>query len=148
MHTSFSGASPRSARGRRISIQSLFIYVPYSCDATKKLIFREAVGLEEREVEAQWLDLVRDVRAHGALGRCLPLCDVSASMMGQPMDVAIALSLLLSELASEPWRCLERHEATELSTLFHHISAIWPEVSTFGRKSWPMAKSGRPCSSQ
>ena len=79
---------------------------------------RTAVGLEEQEVEAQWSDLVRDVRASGQLGRCLPVCDVSGSMEGQPIDVAIALSLLLSELAEQPWRCL--FHGTRSEKLFDH----------------------------
>ena len=80
-----------------------------SLSVKKPMDRRRAGGLEEQEVEAQWSDLVRDVRASGQLGRCLPVCDVSGSMYEQPMDVAIALSLLLSELAEQPWRCLERH---------------------------------------
>ncbi|CAJ1460378.1 unnamed protein product [Effrenium voratum] len=56
------------------------------------------------EVEAQWADLVKEVKQAGHLGRCLAVCDVSCSMDGLPMEVAIALSLLVSEVAEEPWR--------------------------------------------
>ena len=60
--------------------------------------------LEEKQVEAQWRDLVAEVKASGTLGRCLAVCDVSGSMYGTPMDVAVALSLLVSEVTEEPWR--------------------------------------------
>ncbi|CAE7339090.1 unnamed protein product [Symbiodinium necroappetens] len=66
-------------------------------------VLGECSKLEEREVEAQWRDLVADVRESGALGQCLAVCDVSGSMYGTPMNVAIALSLLVSEVAEGPW---------------------------------------------
>mmetsp|Transcript_27869 Transcript_27869/g.64744 ORF Transcript_27869/g.64744 Transcript_27869/m.64744 type:complete len:779 (-) Transcript_27869:91-2427(-) len=58
---------------------------------------------EVQQLEAQWKDLVNDVRVSGQLDRSLAVCDVSGSMVGTPMDVAVALSLLLSEVADEPW---------------------------------------------
>ncbi|CAI5498208.1 unnamed protein product [Closterium sp. Naga37s-1] len=54
--------------------------------------------------ELQWKAMVGDVRSKGSLGNSMAVCDVSASMTGTPMDVAIALSLLVSEVSSEPWK--------------------------------------------
>ncbi|CAI5516162.1 unnamed protein product [Closterium sp. Naga37s-1] len=54
--------------------------------------------------ELQWKAMVADVRSKGSLGNSMAVCDVSGSMEGIPMEVAIALSLLVSEVSSEPWK--------------------------------------------
>tara|TARA_B100000795_G_C22389091_1_gene282683 strand:+ start:118 stop:504 length:387 start_codon:yes stop_codon:yes gene_type:complete len=57
------------------------------------------------EVNLQWLRLVEDTKAAGQLPSALAVCDVSGSMsMYEEMDVAVALSLLLADVADEPWR--------------------------------------------
>lgn len=56
------------------------------------------------EASLQWLRLVSDVKEKGRLPSAMAICDVSGSMSGEPMDVAIALSLLLSDVAEEPWK--------------------------------------------
>ncbi|TVU08368.1 hypothetical protein EJB05_41771, partial [Eragrostis curvula] len=53
--------------------------------------------------DLQWVRMVNDLRALGKLNNCLAVCDVSGSMYGLPMDVCVALGLLLSELCEEPW---------------------------------------------
>ncbi|CAI7757370.1 unnamed protein product [Closterium sp. NIES-53] len=54
--------------------------------------------------ELQWKAMVADVSSKGSLGNSMAVCDVSGSMAGIPMEVAIALSLLVSEVSSEPWK--------------------------------------------
>ncbi|CAL4971017.1 unnamed protein product [Urochloa decumbens] len=54
--------------------------------------------------DLQWRRMVDDMRALGKLNNCLAVCDVSGSMSGIPMDVCVALGLLVSELSDEPWR--------------------------------------------
>ena len=51
-------------------------------------------------LEAQWRSLVERAQAKGALGRMLPMCDVSSSMSGTPMEVSIALGLLIAECSA------------------------------------------------
>ncbi|KAL5729146.1 hypothetical protein ACHQM5_002136 [Ranunculus cassubicifolius] len=59
---------------------------------------------EETEVaELQWKRMVEDLSQKGKMKNCLAVCDVSGSMSGTPMDVCIALGLLLSELCDKPW---------------------------------------------
>ncbi|TVU08369.1 hypothetical protein EJB05_41772, partial [Eragrostis curvula] len=53
--------------------------------------------------DLQWERMVTDLRSLGKLNNCLAVCDVSGSMSGLPMDVCVALGLLLSELCDEPW---------------------------------------------
>ncbi|KAL3687731.1 hypothetical protein R1sor_014040 [Riccia sorocarpa] len=54
--------------------------------------------------ELQWARMVEDLKTKGSMSNCLAVCDVSGSMDGIPMDVCIALGLLLSELVEEPWK--------------------------------------------
>nr|CAB3471029.1 unnamed protein product [Digitaria exilis] len=53
--------------------------------------------------DLQWRRMVSDLRALGKLSNCIAVCDVSGSMEGEPMDVCVALGLLVSELSDEPW---------------------------------------------
>ncbi|BFI32429.1 hypothetical protein MPTK2_4g05880 [Marchantia polymorpha subsp. ruderalis] len=54
--------------------------------------------------ELQWKRMVSDLKEKGSLSNCLAVCDVSGSMDGIPMEVCIALGMLLCELADEPWK--------------------------------------------
>ncbi|KAL6603081.1 hypothetical protein ACP70R_043442 [Stipagrostis hirtigluma subsp. patula] len=54
--------------------------------------------------DLQWERMVSDLRALGKLNNCIAVCDVSGSMHGLPMDVCVALGLLVSELSDEPWQ--------------------------------------------
>jgi len=53
--------------------------------------------------ELQWRRMVEDLRKKGSLSNCIAVCDVSGSMSGTPMDVCVALVLLISELSEKPW---------------------------------------------
>ncbi|ONI09117.1 LOW QUALITY PROTEIN: hypothetical protein PRUPE_5G219200 [Prunus persica] len=53
--------------------------------------------------ELQWKRMVDDMLKQGNMNNCLAVCDVSASMGGTPMEVSVALGLLVSELSEEPW---------------------------------------------
>ncbi|KAL0344940.1 UNVERIFIED_CONTAM: hypothetical protein Sradi_4325300 [Sesamum radiatum] len=54
--------------------------------------------------ELQWKRMVDDMSRKGKLNNCLAVSDVSGSMSGIPMNVAIALGMLVSELCEEPWK--------------------------------------------
>ncbi|THG08408.1 hypothetical protein TEA_015066 [Camellia sinensis var. sinensis] len=54
--------------------------------------------------ELQWARMVDDVAKMGRLRNCIAVCDVSGSMDGEPMEVCVALGLLISELSEEPWK--------------------------------------------
>uniref|UniRef100_A0A0D9XFA0 VWFA domain-containing protein n=1 Tax=Leersia perrieri TaxID=77586 RepID=A0A0D9XFA0_9ORYZ len=61
-------------------------------------------GVHEDNVsELQWRRMVDDLRAKGSLRNCIAVCDVSGSMTGTPMDVCVALGVLVSELSDKPW---------------------------------------------
>ncbi|CAD5188903.1 unnamed protein product [Musa acuminata subsp. malaccensis] len=54
--------------------------------------------------ELQWKRMVEDLSKIGSLRNCIAVCDVSGSMDGTPMEVSVALGLLISELSEEPWK--------------------------------------------
>ncbi|WVZ17913.1 hypothetical protein V8G54_010895 [Vigna mungo] len=54
--------------------------------------------------ELQWKRAVDDLKKKGTMKSCLAVCDVSGSMEGLPMEVCVALGLLVSELCEEPWK--------------------------------------------
>ncbi|XP_065852171.1 uncharacterized protein [Euphorbia lathyris] len=54
--------------------------------------------------ELQWKRMADDLLQHGKLKNCMAVCDVSGSMDGTPMEVCVALGLLISELSEQPWK--------------------------------------------
>ncbi|VFQ87902.1 unnamed protein product [Cuscuta campestris] len=62
----------------------------------------EADGGEVAEL--QWKRMVDDLLQRGKLRNCMAICDVSGSMTGIPMEVSVALGVLVSELSEEPWK--------------------------------------------
>lgn len=54
--------------------------------------------------ELQWKRMVDDLLKKGKLTNCIAVCDVSGSMLGTPMEVSVALGLLVSELSADPWK--------------------------------------------
>ncbi|KAJ0038851.1 hypothetical protein Pint_23793 [Pistacia integerrima] len=54
--------------------------------------------------ELQWKRMVDDLMKNGKLRNCLAVSDVSGSMTGIPMEVSVALGILVSELSEEPWK--------------------------------------------
>lgn len=55
-------------------------------------------GNIDKTIEVMWKDFVSKIRAKGTLKNVIPVCDVSGSMHGLPLDVCISLGLLLSEI--------------------------------------------------
>ncbi|GJM97827.1 hypothetical protein PR202_ga14783 [Eleusine coracana subsp. coracana] len=88
--------------------------------------------------ELQWARTVSDLRALGKLNNCLAVCDVSGSMSGLPMDVCVALGLLLAEICEEPWhnRVITFSARPEL----HHVTGdtLWEKVHFIQRMHWMM----------
>ncbi|KAK2636882.1 hypothetical protein Ddye_031674 [Dipteronia dyeriana] len=63
----------------------------------------QAVEIDE-VAELQWKRMVDDLRKEGSLKNCMAICDVSGSMFGTPMEVSVALGMLISELSEDPWK--------------------------------------------
>ncbi|PKI55147.1 hypothetical protein CRG98_024438 [Punica granatum] len=54
--------------------------------------------------ELQWKRMVEDLLKADKLENCIAVCDVSGSMEGTPMEVSVALGILVSELSKDPWK--------------------------------------------
>eukprot|EP01024_Parvocaulis_polyphysoides_P006944 TRINITY_DN1205_c0_g1_i7.p1 TRINITY_DN1205_c0_g1~~TRINITY_DN1205_c0_g1_i7.p1 ORF type:complete len:732 (-),score=140.12 TRINITY_DN1205_c0_g1_i7:162-2357(-) len=60
--------------------------------------------------QLQWESLIQNIKGNNQLNNCVAVCDVSGSMsFGTStgvtcMEVAIALTLIISEIAQEPWK--------------------------------------------
>ncbi|KAF0902798.1 hypothetical protein E2562_019126 [Oryza meyeriana var. granulata] len=94
---------------------------------------------ESNEVtNLQWKRMVEDLLELGKLNNCLAVCDVSGSMTGLPMDVCVALGLLLSELCDEPWH----HRVITFShrPQLHHIKGetLLEKTEFIRRMDWQM----------
>ncbi|CAN6551015.1 unnamed protein product [Malus baccata var. baccata] len=79
--------------------------------AAGALLPHEIIGsLEDGDIgqvaELQWKRMVEDMLKLGKMKNCLAVCDVSMSMSGTPMEVSVALGLLVSELSEDPWKGL------------------------------------------
>lgn len=61
-------------------------------------------GHDDVLVESQWKQIVDDAKKIGIFNNSLCIVDVSGSMSGQPMDVAIALGILVSECTEGPFK--------------------------------------------
>jgi len=63
-------------------------------------------SLRVKAMEAQWKSYVERLAKTGKMNSTMAMCDVSSSMSGVPMEVAIALSLLLAQLSLPPFNRL------------------------------------------
>lgn len=71
--------------------------------AAGALLPHEVLQSDDEVADLQWACMVDDLMAKGNLSNCIAVCDVSGSMQGTPMEVCVALGLLVSELSEEPW---------------------------------------------
>lgn len=121
------------------------------------------MSLAERQVlNEQWRDMVRDTRTRLAarapergtasafcLDECVALCDVSGSMyayggapsgLSRPIDAAVALSLLVSELAPDGFR--DRVLTFSSTPTWHQLPAeatLEDRVDSLARAEWGMS---------
>ena len=57
----------------------------------------KAKNSHNETIQQQWNDLVNKIRKVGTFDKTIAIVDVSGSMTGQPMDVAVALGILVSQ---------------------------------------------------
>ncbi|KAH7167964.1 hypothetical protein DER46DRAFT_604469 [Fusarium sp. MPI-SDFR-AT-0072] len=75
-----------------------------------KLLDQKVAEIEAKVLDGQWNTLVKRIKDSGTMDSCIAVCDVSGSMNSPvfkdqttPVDSAIGLSLLLSEVAKPPF---------------------------------------------
>lgn len=89
-----------------------------------KKAIKPSSSMEKMLAQAQWRSLVTQVRSSGCLSNCIAVCDVSGSMLCRAasggtslLDVAIAMSLLLAQVAEAPHQLITFSEEPRLVTL-------------------------------
>lgn len=108
--------------------------------APHELLFssRKTAGLSDDLVQAQCQSFVAMLRKKSGLVDAIVLCDVSGSVEGQPMKIAISLGMLIAAVTSPPWRNhviafseQQRFHFIESATLVEQVQSI----SKMGRDS-------------
>jgi len=93
-------------------------------------------GFNTNAYDAMWKSLPNYME--GCNERILPVCDVSGSMMGQPMEVSIGLGLYISERNEGPFKDLVLTFSDDPQ--FHKIegNTLSEKVFNLGRANWGM----------
>jgi hypothetical protein len=73
-------------------------------------------------VEAQWIDLRERLKELGALDNFIAMADTSGSMSGTPMEVSVALSILISEIATPAFA--DRFMTFSSVPTWHNLSGL------------------------
>ena len=88
-------------------------------------------------LEAQWSSYVQSLKDLGCLGLMIPLSDVSGSMSGIPMEVSIAMGILLSELVSPEFK--DRFITFESTPKWHKLpsgGSLYQKVKSAMSAGW------------
>jgi hypothetical protein len=147
MNLPIKGQGARSDEADRVTCAAQFVAYAEECRANPKAksmhgralhphqicaqYMSSGYGCEEDPIlEAQWVDLRERLRAElsegvegASLGKMVPLVDVSGSMSGTPMEVAIALGILISEVAHPAVR--DRFLTFESQPQWHQLQPEW-----------------------
>jgi hypothetical protein len=93
-------------------------------------------GFNAKAYDAMWKSLPNYME--GCNERILPVCDVSGSMMGQPMEVSIGLGLYISERNEGPFKDLVLTFSEHPN--FHKIegNTLSEKVFNLGKANWGM----------
>ena len=89
-------------------------------------------------VDAQWSSLISSIKTAGLFKNAISVCDVSGSMSGIPMQVAIALGLVVSEMTIEPFN--NKIITFDAVPQWHTINGttLQQKVSNLARAKWGM----------
>jgi hypothetical protein len=99
-------------------------------------LVKSAMVGEDETIELQWNTLVNKLREVPTIGTSMAVVDVSGSMHGEPMEVAIALGLVIAELANGPFKNKMITFSSQPS--FHTIQGetLHQKVTNMSRASW------------
>ncbi len=87
-------------RGGKAKAKGANVVYPHEIVREIQFLHNESADL----LEAQWISIREAVNKQGGLGKVVPMCDFSGSMSGLPMDVSLALGILISEIAAPAFR--------------------------------------------
>jgi len=99
------------------------------------------VEVEKEIVEKQWISLSENIKQKGGglFDSALSICDVSGSMNGTPMNAALGLTLLTTQLSRPPWSsvCVTFSHNPQ----FHKIDpdhGLFEKVENMTQMNWGM----------
>lgn len=89
-------------------------------------------------VELQWNEIVKKTKDLGIFENSIVLSDVSGSMNGTPMEVSIALGILISGLTSEPFKntIITFHENPTLHIIPEELTTLKDKVNNIMKMQW------------
>jgi hypothetical protein len=95
-------------------------------------------GPDDPATNAQWEALMSRLRTAGLFKDAVAVCDVSGSMAGVPMEVSIALGLVVAEMTAEPFK--GRVITFSATPQWHTIagSTLCNKVGSLARAAWDM----------
>ncbi len=74
-------------------------------EIVKKFMYSAMSEEESKLLEKQWKSLIENIKQNGGvISNAIAMADVSGSMCGRPMEVSIALSLIVAELSESVFR--------------------------------------------
>ncbi|KAF9121231.1 hypothetical protein BGX30_002716 [Mortierella sp. GBA39] len=92
--------------------------------------------LRVKTVEAQWKSYVDRLAESGKMDSTIAICDVSGSMSGEPMEVSIALSLLLAQLSRPPFNRVVLTFSANPSIHIIKEGSLIDQVESLRRMEW------------
>lgn len=89
-------------------------------------------------IEAQWLEILNKIKEFGSFKDTLVLSDVSGSMKGTPMEVSIALGILISSLTSETFKnqIITFEENPQWHIIPNDCTSLYSKVKNVCNMSW------------
>jgi hypothetical protein len=106
---------------------------------TPDVLVKEVLVNRQNELSGvQWQRMVTDLKKTGTLDKCISICDVSGSMSGDPMAAAIALSLLLAEVAIPPWNVVCTFSQNPHFHIIDPSKNLFTKVTELQRLDWQM----------
>lgn len=100
-------------------------------------VYMSGHGAVDAVIEEQWKAYVKKTLEMGQLDKAVVLSDVSGSMNGQPMEVSIALGLLIATVAKGPFK--GNVMTFETNPKFHHIDtteSLHSQVASLRHAPW------------
>jgi hypothetical protein len=95
-------------------------------------------GYDDPATNSQWEALMTRLRTAGLFKDAVAVCDVSGSMSGGPLEVSIALGLVVAEMTVEPFK--GRVITVSAVPQWHTINGatLREKVSSLSRAAWEM----------
>lgn len=93
---------------------------------------------QDEVIEAQWKDILTKTKALGTLENTIVLSDVSGSMDGTPMEVSIALGILISSITAEPFKntIITFSESPTVHIIPEDYETLFDKVNSVKNMSW------------